>query len=175
MTPSATAAMRHLIGAALAGVVLVPTGAILAAPAYADDAASPVSATPTVSIGEPAYAELPTPAASEWPDSGGWIIGGTLQEGTVAGPKTAPVKAPVKAPAAQPARPAPAAPVARSVTVTGPVPQDTTAGSEAMPTALPFTGPGRLTVQLTLGGGLVLLGGAMTIVAGRKGTFAPSR
>jgi hypothetical protein len=65
------------------------------------------------------------------------------------------------------------------VTVAGPVARgtstDSSTDSEAMPTALPFTGPGRLTVQLTLGGGLVLLGGALTMAAGRKGTFAPAR
>ena len=173
MTPSATAATRRLATAALAGVVLVPIAGLLAAPAYADDASSTVSATPTVGIGEPSYAEAPSPmpSASEWPESGGWIIGGTLQEGTAAGPKVAPAK-PVRA---QPAAPAP---VARPVTVTAPAarPQTVTAPvAGATPTALPFTGPGRLTVELGLGAGLVLLGGVMTIGARTKGTFAPLR
>jgi len=59
--------------------------------------------------------------------------------------------------------------------VTGPAARDTTADAQAVPTALPFTGPGRLTVQLTLGAGLVLLGGAVTVAAGTKRTSAPSR
>jgi len=39
------------------------------------------------------------------------------------------------------------------------------------PTVLPFTGPGRLSAQVTLGAGLVLLGAGLTMVTRPKGTL----
>ena len=179
MTTPATAASRRLATAVLTGVVLVPVAGLLAAPAFADDAAPAASATPTVGIGEPAFVDAsPAPTASEWPDSGGWIIGGTLQEGTAAGPKAAPAKAPAKAPVKAPTKPAVAAPPARVVTVTAPAarPQTVTGpAATAAPTALPFTGPGRLATQLTAGVGLVLVGGVLTGSVRTKRTMTPLR
>jgi hypothetical protein len=161
----------------VSGALLCPLGSLLAAPAWADDATPPAAATATVGIGEPAYAEA-TPTPSEWPDSGGWIIGGTLQEGSTAGtPAVAP---------AQPARPvAPVSrpvskPTAKPVTVTAPaapvqtvVAPSRRAVAATAPTALPFTGPGRLPVQLGLGGGLVLMGAGIVAMTRTKGTSAP--
>jgi hypothetical protein len=162
MTTSATAVTRGLATVALTGAVLLPVAGFFATSAYADDAAgAPASATPTVDIGEPAYTELtPDPVTGELPASGGWIIGGTLQEGSQAAPAAKPVT--VKAPAARP------------VTVSGPARPAAPAVQSGAPTALPFTGPGRLYVQLTLGAGLVLLGVGLTSAAGAKRAFALS-
>ena len=166
----ATAVSRRLTTLVLTGVVLVPSGVLLAAPSYAEDAAA--AATPTADIGEPAYAEATpdpvtglypgqaAPATDELPATGGWIIGGTLQESTV-----------VQAPAAAPQAPTVQAPPARPVTVTAPTPvhRRSSVGSTPtdVPTVLPFTGPGRLELQLGLGSAFVLFG-AVVLVFGRS-------
>jgi hypothetical protein len=152
---------RGLATVALTGAVLIPGLGLLASSAYADDAVAPASATPTVDIGEPAYVEEePDTAPDDFPSSGGWIIGGTLQEGSqTAAPPAA--SAPVKPVTVT-------APAARPVTVVAPA-QPTPRVGEA--TVLPFTGPGRLSVQLTVGSGLVLLGVVLTAATRPKGTL----
>ena len=177
-----TPAVRRLATALLASAVLLPTGLLVAVPASAED--EPVSssveeATPTAEIGEPAYEEAQpdpvtglypgqyVPATESSPATPGWITGGTLQEGKNAAP--APAPAAVK-PAARPrvvtvSKPAPApAPVrvARRPARTA----STTTAPVGEATVLPFTGPGRLEVQLGVGAGLVVLG-AFAMVAAR--------
>jgi hypothetical protein len=163
-----TAASRRLTTLVLTGAVLVPTGVLLAGPSYAEDV---VPATPTAAIGEPAYEEATpdpvtglypgqaAPATDDYPATGGWIIGGTLQETTQVEAPAAPRPATVQAPAARP------------VTVTAPtrVHRRTTVGSTPgdVPAVLPFTGPGRLELQLGLGGALVAFG-AVALVIGRS-------
>ena len=170
-----TAVSRRLTLAALGVAVLVPSGVLLAAPALAEDQ----DATVTSDIGEPAYEEATpdpvtglypgqyVPATESSPATPGWITGGTLQEGVVA--------APVSKPAAKPAaKPAVVKPVAKPATAPQPAPvvQGPTArrtsptGAAGEPTALPFTGPGRLVLQVGVGGALVL-GGAFVLVAAR--------
>ena len=168
-----TAASRRLTTLALTGMVIVPSGLLLAAPSYAEDV---VPATPTADIGEPAYAEATpdpvtglypgqaVPATDDYPATGGWIIGGTLQEGTQ-----------VEAPAAAPKPVTVKAPPARPVTVTAPVRVHRRTSVRSTPTdvpaVLPFTGPGRLELQLGLGGALVALGAVALVVGRPRGSF----
>jgi hypothetical protein len=116
-----------------------------------------VEATPDPVTG--LYPGQAAPATDDYPASGGWIIGGTLQETTAAEAPAAPKPATVQAP---PARP---------VTVTAPTRTHRRhaggAGSDEAPAVLPFTGPGRLELQLGLGGALVAFG-AVVLVIGRS-------
>lgn len=164
-----TPATRRLTTLVLTGAVLVPSGLLLAVPSYADD--SNPAATATADIGEPAYEEATpdpvtglypgqaAPATDDYPATGGWIIGGTLQEGTQ-----------VEAPAAAPQPATVQAPPARPVTVTAPtrVHRRTAVRTSPadVPAVLPFTGPGRLELQLGVGGVLVAFG-AVVLVIGR--------
>ena len=164
-----TAASRRLTTLVLTGVVLVPSGLLLAGPSYAEDA-NP-AATATADIGEPAYEEVTpdpvtglypgqaAPATDDYPASGGWIIGGTLQETTAVEAPAAPRPATVQAPAARPVTvKAPTRPQRRSAVVSRPA---------DVPAVLPFTGPGRLELQLGLAGVLVAFG-AVALVLGRS-------
>ena len=168
----ATRVARRLATTLLAGMVMVPTALLVAAPALAEE-----SPAPEVGIDEPVYVEADpdpvtglypgqyVPATESSPATPGWITGGTLQEGTAARPAAKPVaKAAVK--------PAAAAPVRSTRTTTVRAPRTTTtrtssgtSGSVGEATVLPFTGPGRLAVQVTVGGGLVLLGGFVMVAA----------
>jgi hypothetical protein len=174
VTPSATAVTHRLAAVALTGAVLVPVAGLLAAPAYAEDAAGS-SATPTVDIGEPAFVEeTPDPVTGLYPGqavpgtdgvpgTGGWITGGTLQEGSqAAGPVAAPK------PAVRPVTVT--APAARPVTVSRPARRARPTAGGTAATVLPFTGPGRLSVQLTVGAGMVLVGVVLSAVTRSKGT-----
>ena len=167
-----TAASLRLTTLVLTGVVLVPSGVLLASSAYAEDTVQATTATPTADIGEPAYVEATpdpvtglypgqaAPATDDYPATGGWIIGGTLQEG-----------AQVEVPAAAPQAPTVQAPPARPVTVSAPTRvhhRSTVVTRPAgVPAVLPFTGPGRLELQLGLGGALVAFG-AVVLVIGRS-------
>jgi hypothetical protein len=183
----ATAAVRRTATAILAGLVLVPSALLLTAPAYAEDPVAPADA----SVGEAAYEEATpdpvtglypgqaAPATESSPATGGWITGGTLQEGTQAKPAAKPAAKPVAKPAAKPAvaqvaEPvsAPAGPVARrrvarTTVETQPAPvRGTSTGAVAgEPTVLPFTGPGRLELQLGLSCVLLVAGGVLTAAA----------
>ena len=163
----ATAVARRTASTVLAGFVLVPTALLIASPAYAEEAPAA-----EVEIGEPAYEEaVPdpvtglypgqyVPATESSPATPGWISGETLQAGTAVKPAAKPVTVkPVKPAAVAPTRER----TARTARPAAPV---ATAGSSAdtqfQPTALAFTGPGRLAVQLSVGAGLLLIGVAAT-------------
>ena len=164
----ATAVARRTASTVLAGFVLVPTALLIASPAYAEEA--PVA---EVEIGEPAYEEaVPdpvtglypgqyVPATESSPATPGWISGETLQAGTGVKPAAKPVTV-------KPVKPAAVAPT-RTVRTRRPAAPSSTAGSSVdtqfQPTALAFTGPGRLAVQLSVGGGLVLVGGFVMVAA----------
>lgn len=171
----ATGASRRLATVALGGLVLVPSGLLLAGPAFAD------SATPTVGIGDPAYVEATpdpvtglypgqaAPATDTTPATGGWIIGGTVSEDAPQGVTPAAPKPVGPKPVA--AKPVTVKPVTRPVVVVGPVPARHQAPAvTGQPTVLPFTGPSRLPLQLGLGGGLIVLGALVVVAAGPRGS-----
>ncbi|MCA1711844.1 MAG: hypothetical protein LC789_09520 [Actinobacteria bacterium] len=141
--------------------MLVPSGLLLAGPALADESPAPASG-----IGEPTYEQagsIPatevSPEPDQYPDEtvpttvteDGYITGGTLQAGTNSTPAT------VAKPAAKPVTVTPR--TRRTVRTATPT------TSPAGPTVLPFTGPGRLELQLTVGGALVLAGAVVTVAA----------
>lgn len=175
----ATPASRRLATAVLAGLIVLPSGLLLAVPAFAEDP------SPEAGVGEPAYEEaVPdpvtglypgqyVPATESSPATPGWITGGTLQEGTatVAKPVAKPVAKSATASVAQPAAEPAARPAARTASTgsaTVRAPRRTIARTSATPggpTVLPFTGPGRLEAQLGFGAGLVLLGCLVSLAA----------
>lgn len=174
-----TPAVRRLATAVLAGAVLLPTGLLVAVPASADEATPTAEITEVVEIGEAVYEEAQpdpvtglypgqyVPATESSPATPGWITGGTLQEANEAAPAAPPAPVTVR-----PAAPRPQ--VVSTVTQPAPVraarrPARTAATTPAPvgeATVLPFTGPGRLEVQLGVGAGLVVLG-AFAMVAAR--------